>query len=458
MNAPPSARASVTERRLSVGGRLRMFWGVALLVLLLIAAGAVLASRALARDQALQDAERMTDRLGRLVIAPLLGDALTGDVARRVELDRTVANRIADGYLAEVTVWTVDGTVVYASDAADVGMQVDTPVEVAAAITQDVRSADFAEEREAATQDHGPSGSGYVEVYVPLAVAGQPKLAFEAYYDYGRVNEMANSILRSLLPLVLIPLVMLQLIQVPIAVSLARRVKRHESERAALLERSLTGSEKERIRIAADLHDGPIQDLAGIGYALGAVRVSAAEAQQPVLSTVQDSVHRAIDSLRRMMVDLYPPDLNAAQLPATIADLTVPLRDSGIAVDVQFDDEPMPELDPSTVTALYRVAREALANVAEHSRATAVTVRLAVDTGGDGSGDGGTIVLSVTDNGVGIDVGDLDRRGEGHLGLRLLRDRVESLGGTFAIGPAGDTGTRVSAALPWGGGTAAATS
>ena len=57
--------------------------------------------------------------------------------------------------------------------------------------------------------------------------------------------------------MVLIPLVLLELIQVPIAVSLARRVKRHESERADLLERSLTGSEKERIRIAADIHDGP---------------------------------------------------------------------------------------------------------------------------------------------------------------------------------------------------------
>ena len=93
-----------------------------------------------------------------------------------------------------------------------------------------------------------------------------------------------------------------------------------------------------------------------MGYALGAIRLSASADQQPLLSTVQESVHHAIDSLRRMMVDLYPPDLNAAQLPDTLAALAVPLLDKGIRVDVQLDDEPMPELDPATVTALYRVA------------------------------------------------------------------------------------------------------
>lgn len=458
MDLRPTAVAPAAARRLSARNRLRVFLGGALVVLALVSTGAVIASQALARDQALQDAKRMTERLGGLVVAPLLAEALAGDAESLVELNRTLANRMTDGYLTEVTVWKLDGTVIYASREEEMNVQLDPPAEVVAAITQDTSTAAFASEREAASVDGGRSESGYVEVYVPFSVSGQSKLAFEAYYDYGRVNEIADDILKSLLPVVLIPLVLLELIQVPIAISLARRVKRHESERADLLALSLTGSEKERIRIAADLHDGPIQDLAGIGYALGAVRVSAPAAQHPLLSTVQESVHRAIDSLRRMMVDLYPPDLNAAQLPDTIADLAVPLLDKGIAVDVQLDDEPMPELEPATVTALYRVARETLANVVEHSEATEVTIRLTLSSADHhADGDDGTICLSISDNGVGVDLGKIDRRREGHLGLRLLRDRVESLGGTFTLGPAQPAGTLVTARLPWGTRTNAAT-
>ena len=77
--------------------------------------------------------------------------------------------------------WNLDGSVIYASQEEDLNLQVDPPAEVAAAIIENVLSADFASDREAATDDHGPSESGYVEVYVPLTVQGQPKLAFEAY-------------------------------------------------------------------------------------------------------------------------------------------------------------------------------------------------------------------------------------------------------------------------------------
>ena len=73
------------------------------------------------------------------------------------------------------------------------------------------------------------------------------------------------------------PLLVLMLIQVPIAASLARRIRRQDADRSALLERNLSVSEKERVRVAADLHDGPIQELAGVGYALGAVASSVPE-------------------------------------------------------------------------------------------------------------------------------------------------------------------------------------
>ena len=198
-------------------------------------------------------------------------------------------------------------------------------------------------------------------MYAPLKLEGRSTLAFEAYYDYARVDEIANTLMWELIPLVLVPLVVLQLIQVPIAASLARRVRRHDEERADLLERSLSVSERERIRVAADLHDGPIQDLAGISYALGALAPLIPEQNRALMDGVQSTVQHSIESLRRLMVDLYPPDMTSEHLPETISGLADTLRAQDVAVDLHL--EPLPEMDKDLVTALYRVAHEGLANV-----------------------------------------------------------------------------------------------
>jgi signal transduction histidine kinase len=242
--------------------------------------------------------------------------------------------------------------------------------------------------------------------------------------------------------------VVLQFIQVPIAGSLARRVRRHEAEQSRLLELTVSVSERERIRIAADLHDGPIQNLAGAGYALESIEPSVPEKQAPLMRAIQDTVRRAIESLRWLMVDLYPPDLSASQLPGTIARLAEPLREGGI--DVRMTAGPLPdELAEDVLTTLYRVAREALANVSEHALADQVQIHLGITAGADGPK---TVHLVIVDNGIGLDPEDIDRRDEGHLGLRLLKDRVENSGGTWSVTSGADGGgTAVSAVLPLSG-------
>ena len=248
-----------------------------------------------------------------------------------------------------------------------------------------------------------------------------------------------------LIPLVLIPLVVLMIILVPIALSLSRRIRRSDAERAELLEHSLSVSEKERIRIAADLHDGPIQDLAGIGYALGAVAVAVPEQQRSLMQTVQQTILSAIESLRQLMVDLYPPDLSVSQLPTTLSDLADPLRKQGI--DVSLSVDPLPDMSIEVVTTIYRIAHEALANVATHANASSVTINLETDSEETALTPTG-IVLIIADNGVGIDESKLDKRSEGHLGLRLLRTRVEDLGGTVTVAAGAKGGTTVTALLP----------
>ncbi|MEO5834599.1 MAG: ATP-binding protein [Nakamurella sp.] len=435
-----------------------MFYSVAAATLLVLGAGAFLASRNVARDQVLDDAERQTIRLAKNVIAPLLAPGLAGDTAKIVQLRDAVAERIKDNYITEVTIWELDGRVLFSDDVTAEGTQVDPPAQVVSAIRDGANYAAFEDQPEVRTAGTPTDNEGFVEVYVPLALGTERTLAFEVYYNYDRVNTTANTLLWNILPLVFVPLVLLQIIQVPIAASLARRVRRQEADRARLLEQALSMSEQERVRIAADLHDGPIQDLAGIGYALGAIVPSLPDAHQPLARTVGDTVHHAVDSLRRMMVDIYPPDLSSSELADTVDGLAGPLRDRQIRVDIT--DLGLPDLDAETITALYRVARESLLNVGSHAQATEVRISLEEvpapatssvrgrERGAARSTSGRAVRLVVADNGVGFADGDLDRRSEGHLGLRLLQDRVHSMSGVLTVEAPPTGGTRVTAVLP----------
>jgi signal transduction histidine kinase len=284
-----------------------------------------------------------------------------------------------------------------------------------------------------------------VEVYVPLHVDGQPPLVFEAYYDYDRVDQVARRLLQQTLPLVLIPLLILQLVQIPIALSLARRIKRHENERSRLLERALSVSDRERVRFAADLHDGPIQDLAGISYALGAVAPTVVERHAPLMARVQDALQRSIESLRGLMTDLYPPDLRSGNLDQTIVTLADQVREAGTEVELDLGE--VPALSEEGVATLYRVARESLANVQKHAQADHVKVTLGLVESLRPS-EQARARLVIADDGVGVDLAKIDRRAEGHLGLRLLADRVESMGGELTITSAPGQGTTVQAELP----------
>jgi signal transduction histidine kinase len=159
-------------------------------------------------------------------------------------------------------------------------------------------------------------------------------------------------------------------------------------------------------------------------------------------------VLHAIESLRELMVDLYPPDLSVGQLPNTLENLAAPLQGKGVDIDISVTE--LPALDNDVMTTIYRVAHEALANVAEHADASRVSIRLGMN-GTTGPARSKSVHLEVIDDGVGLDPSRLDRRSEGHLGLRLLKTRVEDLGGTLTLTGGAQGGTVVGATLPVGG-------
>ncbi len=430
---PLSARA---RRRTAWGRELAAFCAVALLVLLAVSAGTVWLSERIARDNALEEAEGTAERLAELLVAPVLADALAGVPGRWEELDRNIRNRMSDGSVIRMVVWRANGEIVYSSETGQQGRVIAPSDGLLAAIGGDTVS----EVDEAPETTPGDGPRTLLEVYTPLTVAGE-QLAFEAYFSYDGIDRQAARLRGQIIPMAIGALVVLQLVQVPIATSLARRVRRQEAERTALVQRSIEASDRERRAIAADVHDGPVQDLAGVSYALSALRGSLPEERQPTVDKLVGAVRHAVQSLRRLMVDIYPPDLSGPGLGVAIADSAEPLRAAGI--EVLIDAAPLPETSPEVTAALYRTAKEALANVGHHAQAKRAWVTLE-ETELRGAR---AVRLEVADDGIGFPA-STDKRAEGHLGLSLLRDRVVDLGGTVTLSDRVGGGALLTAVLP----------
>jgi signal transduction histidine kinase len=339
--------------------------------------------------------------------------------------------------ISEVNVWQRDGTIVYADQVRVVGTRKETPGEVLAAIDLNTVSSQIQDADEAGVLPD----ERFVEVYVPLVLSDGNRYAFEAYFSSGHVDEQAAALVGTLAALAVVPLVALQLVQLPIALSLARQVRRQEDERVRLLQRALSSSDKERAKIAADLHDGVVQDLAGAGYALAALRNSVAPERRGVADTVAGAVRSAVDELRHLMVDIYPPDLSGSGLAVAVEDLVRPLRERD--VDVLVDVAPLPTMDPETAASIYRVARESLMNVSKHSGASHVQVIIEVL-----EPEQEAVRLRVCDNGIGVPAAQADRQHNGHFGIRMLTDRVTDLGGRFSVMPGPTGGTVAEAVIP----------
>jgi signal transduction histidine kinase len=279
-----------------------VFLVVPLLVLLAISVGTGLLSERLARAKALSDAEQSAVRFTRYLIGPVLSEALDGVPGRWGELDRRVRDRLADRSITSVVVWNSAGRVVYSSVPAFRGRTFPPTSQLRAAVAGTLVSdvVDAPEEGQP-----GPSAGRLVEVYVPLPIT-RPPLAVETYFGYERVALEASRLRGEIIPVAVGALIALQLVQLPIGLSLLRRVRRQDAERTDLLARSLAASDRERRAIAADVHDGPVQDLAGVAYALGALRSGLPQDAQRAADRLTADVRETVGGLRTLMAELYP--------------------------------------------------------------------------------------------------------------------------------------------------------
>lgn len=438
------------RRTLQIAGReIALILGLGALVLVVLGLVVGVASRSAAQQQALGESERVTRALADMVVAPLLPAQLDGRPGSTEALDRALGHGLAQGALLDLTVWQEDGLVVYSTTPSSHRQRFALPPEVARALGGTPSSAVDANDGPPAPAGSRPSpvptGRGFIRAHVPLTPPGGRPLAVAAAYDDRAVGAIRGELVHRFLPLVLVALVLLLVVQLLSTLSLANRLRRKEEERAQLFSRALDVSDRERSRFAADLHDGPIQDLAGVGYALAALAPTVPAPQAPLMHRIQDAVGRSVDSLRSLMTDLYPPDLHSGTLSQALDTLAEPLRQSGVGVEI--DLARMPELERESAVTLYRVTREVLANVEKHARASHVSIT-ATPAPQTEPGAGQRVRLVVTDDGVGADPRRLDRRREGHLGLRIVIDRVHAAGGELTLTSSPGRGTRVEMELP----------
>lgn len=214
----------------------------------------------------------------------------------------------------------------------------------------------------------------------------------------------------------------------------------HEAE----VSRIVYATEQERGRIAADLHDGPIQRLSGVSIAMELVRSRLERreltAGRRLLDKLAGQLGDEIRALRRFMLDLSPPELDRSGLHAALRHCAAEFHRS-TGIDCRIAADHAPRLDPTRETVVYRVVQEALNNVAKHADAQHAAVRLAQD--------GETARLEVHDDGVGFMAAPaenlLDRR---HFGLVGMRQRVAMAGGVFKIRSTPGHGTVVTVHLP----------
>jgi PAS domain S-box-containing protein len=219
--------------------------------------------------------------------------------------------------------------------------------------------------------------------------------------------------------------------------------KRTEEQLSTLSRRLMRAQEAERALLARELHDDVTQRLAVLAIELGRAESSGpAGVQSETLKAVREGLVRLSEDVHSLAYQLHPAVLEELGLAEALrTECERKGRHGGIEVALHLDPAPVVVGKDATL-CLYRVAQEALNNVARHARAQTASVTLRQVDGG--------LLLAVRDDGVGFDPGEPNTRGS--LGLVSMRERLRLVNGTLDIDSAPSQGTVIVAWVPGEGG------
>ena len=216
-------------------------------------------------------------------------------------------------------------------------------------------------------------------------------------------------------------------------------LRRTIQERRDLAVRLETAEEEERRRIAADIHDDPIQVMSAIDLRLAMLAQPGARIDPAALDEIHETVVQSIERLRSLVFELRPAALDRDGLVAALSEYVAHAgKETGWAFEVvdELDDEP----DPDLRATLYRMAQEAIANAKKHSGASSIRVTVC--------SEGPAVTIEVSDDGAGFDAAGGISPAPGHLGLVTMVERAELMGGRCRITSEPGGGTTVACWLP----------
>ena len=382
---------------------------------------------------ALDEAGRFATQSVEVALAPYLTDELAAGDPDAVAAITVAGDALIDqSPLTHVKIWSEDGSVLWSDEPELIGNQYeldpdDRELFASQGVTVAVSPLEEAENQlEAADEDQ------LVEVYAGTTTTTGTPILLEIYAPYEIIPQRAEVLRRQFMPAMTAALIVLAIAQLLLVLFLGRRLNRAERRHTDLLERMLELSDAERRRVAAQVHDGVVQDLIGISFGLAALAESTPEQSGP-LSEMATSTRHSVAALRSLLGSIYPVDVPPGGWVEGIDDLVVALTQLG--VDVRVNVDPV-RLSSTEEVLILRVAREALRNIASHAHATQVNVRLTERKG--------RLVLTVGDNGLGFEP---SQPKEGHFGLRLIHDVIHEAGGDLTIESTSNDGTTVTVEL-----------
>lgn len=205
-----------------------------------------------------------------------------------------------------------------------------------------------------------------------------------------------------------------------LALTFNEMLARLEAERREATGRVLAGQEAERLRIAQELHDQVGQELTAVLLGLARVQGRLEAPLRDEVAVIGDAVRSSLEDVRRIALELRPEALDDLGLISALAVLCERFaQGAGITVTQHIDDE-LPELDPESELVIYRVAQEALTNVARHSGSDHADLYVRISPQG--------LVMTVSDAGHGL--GEPEVPGSG---IRGMRERAGLIGARLEI-------------------------
>jgi signal transduction histidine kinase len=208
-------------------------------------------------------------------------------------------------------------------------------------------------------------------------------------------------------------------------------------------ERLVEAREEERRRLRRDLHDGLGPQLSSQALTIDAVRKLMRrdpDAAEGLLLELKADAQAAVTDVRRLVYGLRPPALDDLGLLGALGESAAQYSAKGLHVSVEGPDN-LPPLSAAVEVAAYRIAQEALTNVARHAEATTCTVYLAIE-------EAGALCVEVRDDGRGVPDSQENSSVRAGVGLMSMRERATELGGSLVVEPLSGGGTRVRVRLP----------